>query len=123
MVKKVQYVAIDRGEKTRELNTLVYFAGGGLSLLHVLLLKLEDSHTHTHKHTNTHAHTHMRTRDTPGLVGKTFSTRRQGASITASEFVAGENTRQLYARKCDQQVMLQMYWPCFQTASLQLACF
>ena len=123
VVKKVQYVAIDRGEKTRELNTLVYFAGGGLSLLHVLLLKLEDSHTHTHKHTNTHAHTHMRTRDTPGLVGKTFSTRRQGASITASEFVAGENTRQLYARKCDQQVMLLMYWPCFQTASLQLACF
>merc|ERR1719163_166686 len=65
VVKKVQYVAIDRGEKTRELNTLVYFAGG--------------------------------------LVGKTFSTRRQGASITTSEFVAGENTRQLYARKCDQQ--------------------
>ena len=61
VVKKVQYVAIDRGEKTRELNTLVYFAGGGLSLLHVLLLKLEDSHTHTHKHTNTHAHTHTLT--------------------------------------------------------------
>ena len=58
-VKKVQYVAIDRGEKTRELNTLVYFAGGGLSLLHVLLLKLEDSHTHTH--TNTHAHTRTHT--------------------------------------------------------------
>ena len=47
VVKKVQYVAIDRGEKTRELNTLVYFAGGGLILLHALLLKREDSQAHT----------------------------------------------------------------------------
>ena len=28
VVKRIQYVAIDRGEKTKELNTLVYFAGG-----------------------------------------------------------------------------------------------
>lgn len=66
VVKKILYVAIDRGQKTRELNTLVYFAGG--------------------------------------LVGKTFSTRRRFEAPDPQTFVAAENTRQLYARKCEQTV-------------------
>ena len=66
VVKKILYVAIDRGQKTRELNTLVYFAGG--------------------------------------LVGKTFSTRRRFEVPDPQTFVAAENTRQLYARKCEQTV-------------------